>query len=59
MILGGCLSVKRLKNWLGDQLRTEIEVIAYSQKTQSKTTTYCLKDFFYTSLPLFIKVTFS
>jgi hypothetical protein len=51
--------VKRLKNWLGDQLRTEIEVIDYSQKIQSKTSTHHLKDFFYTSLPIFIRVTFT
>ena len=45
---------------MGDQPRADIEVIEYSQKKPSETSTHHLKDFFYTSLPiLFIKVTFA
>ena len=46
--------------WLGDQPRADIEVIEYTQKQPSETSTHHLKDFFYTSLHIFlIKVTFA
>ena len=45
---------------MGDQPRADIEVIEYSQKQPSETSTHHLKDFFYTSLPIYlIKVTFA
>ena len=45
---------------MGDQPRADIEVIEYSQKQPSETSTHHLKDFFYTSLPIYlINVTFA
>ena len=40
--------------WLDDKPKADIEVIEYTQKQPSETSTHHLKDFFYTSLPIFL-----